>query len=105
MSFTIEGVQLNIPTVNDIEFKAVTFWHCQEIWLSRKSAAMTEGRQLLGKYRIFEELGSGGFATVYKAVDITLDREVALKILDPLILRDPPFINRFKQEAKVMARL
>ena len=66
---------------------------------------MAEGGQQFGKYRIIQELGAGGFATVYKALDTTLDREVALKILDPLILRDPPFINRFKQEAKVMARL
>src|SRR5262249_50603771 len=88
-----------------LRFNAVAFWHCEKIWLSRKSAAMTQGRQLLGKYRIFEELGSGGFATVYKAVDTTLDREVALKILDPMILRDPAFISRFKQEARVMARI
>jgi serine/threonine protein kinase len=66
---------------------------------------MAEGGQQFGKYRIIQELGAGGFATVYKALDTTLDREVALKILVPLILRDPPFINRFKQEAKVMARL
>jgi serine/threonine protein kinase len=66
---------------------------------------MANDEQQIGKYHILEELGRGGFATVYKAVDTTLDREVAMKILDPLILRDPTFINRFKQEAKVMARL
>jgi serine/threonine protein kinase len=66
---------------------------------------MAKGDQQFGKYRILEELGRGGFATVYKAIDTTLDREVALKVLDPLLTRDPTFINRFKQEAKVTARL
>jgi serine/threonine protein kinase len=37
----------------------------------------------LGKYKIIEEVGRGGFAAVYKAVDITLDRTVALKCLAP----------------------
>ena len=66
---------------------------------------MAEHDQQFGKYRILEELGRGGFATVYKAIDTTLDREVALKVLDPLLTRDPAFISRFKQEAKVTARL
>jgi serine/threonine protein kinase len=66
---------------------------------------MAEGDHQFGKYRILEELGRGGFATVHKAIDTTLDREVALKVLDPLLTRDPAFISRFKQEAKVTARL
>jgi serine/threonine protein kinase len=67
--------------------------------------AMVESDHQFGKYRILEELGRGGFASVYKALDTTLDREVALKVLDPLLTRDPAFISRFKQEAKVTARL
>jgi len=66
---------------------------------------MAQGGQQFGKYRILEELGRGGFATVYKAIDTSLDREVALKVLDPLLTREPAFISRFKQEAKVTARL
>ena len=59
----------------------------------------------LGKYRIHSELGQGGFATVYRAVDTTLDREVALKVLDPLLLRDGAWVARFRQEAKAVANL
>jgi formylglycine-generating enzyme required for sulfatase activity len=59
----------------------------------------------LGKYRILEELGQGGFATVYRAVDTTLDREVALKVLDPLLMRDATWVARFRQEAKAVANL
>jgi|SRR4051812_30493544 serine/threonine protein kinase len=48
---------------------------------SGKKPAMTDSGQQFGKYRILVELGAGGFATVFKAIDTTLDREVALKIL------------------------
>jgi predicted Ser/Thr protein kinase len=66
---------------------------------------MIESVATIGKYKIVEEIGHGGFATVYKAVDTTLDREVALKVLDPLLTRDPAFTARFQQEAKVTAKL
>ena len=66
---------------------------------------MSETAQQLGKYLIHEELGRGGFGTVYRATDATLDRVVALKILDPLLTRDPGFLERFRREAVGAARL
>ncbi len=66
---------------------------------------MTEPPQQLGKYQILSELGRGGFATVFRAIDNTLDREVALKVLDPLLLRDPAWTSRFRREARAVARL
>lgn len=59
----------------------------------------------LGKYRILSEIGRGGFATVYRALDTTLDREVALKVLDPLLMRDATWVARFHREARAVARL
>jgi serine/threonine-protein kinase len=59
----------------------------------------------LGKYKIIAEVGRGGFAAVYKAVDTTLDRTVALKVLAPHLLWDPTFVQRFQREAKVAASL
>ncbi|NIO69138.1 MAG: protein kinase [Anaerolineae bacterium] len=59
----------------------------------------------LGKYKIIEEVGRGGFAAVYKAVDTTLDRTVALKVLASHLLWDPTFVQRFQREAKVAANL
>ncbi|HEX9441227.1 MAG TPA: serine/threonine-protein kinase, partial [Roseiflexaceae bacterium] len=66
---------------------------------------MAEGAQQFGKYRILDELGAGGFATVYRAADTTLDREVALKILHPPLLADRTFVQRFRQEARTLAAL
>ncbi len=66
---------------------------------------MTEYPKQFGKYRILEKLGAGGFATVYKAVDTSLDREVALKILHPPLLTDQRFVQNFRQEAKTLAAL
>jgi serine/threonine-protein kinase len=59
----------------------------------------------LGKYEIIEEIGRGGFATVYRALDTTLEREVAVKVLNPLLLQDPTWARRFRREAKAVARL
>jgi len=58
-----------------------------------------------GKYKIVEKVGQGGFADVYKAVDTTLDRTVALKFLEPRLLREPTFVERFQREAKLAANL
>jgi formylglycine-generating enzyme required for sulfatase activity len=66
---------------------------------------MIEDTQQLGKYRILAELGRGGFATVYRALDTTLEREVALKVLDPLLMRDEAWVERFRREARAVARL
>jgi serine/threonine-protein kinase len=66
---------------------------------------MADTVQIIGKYRILDTLGKGGFATVYRAVDTTLDREVALKVLDPLLMRDETWVGRFNREAKAVAAL
>jgi serine/threonine protein kinase len=59
----------------------------------------------IGAYRIMEQLGQGGMATVYKAYHAALDRYVALKVLHPAFFEDPTFIGRFQREARVVAKL
>ncbi|MCJ7434428.1 MAG: hypothetical protein MUO77_13150, partial [Anaerolineales bacterium] len=52
----------------------------------------------VGPYRITEQLGQGGMATVYKAYHAALDRYVALKVLHPAFHEDESFIMRFQRE-------
>jgi len=59
----------------------------------------------LGPYRIIEPLGRGGMASVYKAYEEALDRYVAVKVLPPEFMHDPTFAERFRREARVVARL
>lgn len=59
----------------------------------------------LGRYEILEEIGQGGFATVYRARDTQLDRLVALKELKPVLLQDTDWVKRFRREARTIARL
>lgn len=58
----------------------------------------------LGKYEIVEEIGRGGFGTVYKARDV-LDRVIALKVLLPALVYDRTAMQRFQREALVTAQL
>ena len=59
----------------------------------------------VGPYRILEQLGQGGMATVFKAYHASLDRYVALKVLHPAFNQDQSFISRFQREARVVAKL
>jgi Tol biopolymer transport system component len=59
----------------------------------------------LGPYRIVEQIGRGGMATVYKAYEPALDRYVAIKVLPQYFAHDPSFSARFDREAKAVARL
>lgn len=59
----------------------------------------------VGPYRIIEQLGQGGMATVYKAYHAALDRYVAIKVMHPALLEDQNFHARFQREARMVAKL
>jgi formylglycine-generating enzyme required for sulfatase activity/serine/threonine protein kinase len=62
------------------------------------------GKQL-GPYQIVSRLGAGGMATVFKAYQPKMDRYVALKVLQRHFSNNPQFVNRFSQEARLIAKL
>lgn len=66
--------------------------------------AYTEG-EFIGPYRVVSLLGQGGMATVYKAYDPELDRYVAIKVMHEAFKEDPNFFERFRREARIIARL
>ncbi|MFI6283601.1 Stk1 family PASTA domain-containing Ser/Thr kinase [Streptomyces sp. NPDC051018] len=63
------------------------------------------GQVLDGRYRVDARIAVGGMATVYRAVDTRLDRELALKVMHPALATDVSFVERFIREAKSVARL
>ncbi len=67
--------------------------------------AMTGARLLGGRYALFDVLGTGGMATVWRARDEVLGREVAVKVLSPQFAADPAFRARFEREARHVAAL
>ena len=60
---------------------------------------------LSDRYELIEAIGEGGFSSVFKAVDTRLEREVAIKILNPTMSQDPQTVERFMSEAKITASL
>ena len=66
---------------------------------------LAPGVMLAGRYRLGEQLGTGGMATVYRAVDIRLHREVAIKLLALDRASSPTIAERFLREARAMAAL
>ena len=59
----------------------------------------------IGRYQIIEEIGQGGMATVYRARDPKLNRDVALKIIVPQLSVDRKFVQRFQREARIVAKV
>ncbi len=61
--------------------------------------------ETVGRYRITNQLGQGGMATVYRAYDANLDRYVAIKAMHQAFKEDDNFLSRFKREARIVAKL
>jgi len=68
---------------------------------TKKPGRLFPGTVFAGRYRIVEELGSGGMGRVYKALDKELDTLVVLKVLLPEVAADQETISRFRNELKL----
>ena len=63
------------------------------------------GQEIAGRYRLEGRLGFGGMSTVQLAMDLRLERQVAVKLLAEHLADDPAFVSRFQREAQAAARL
>src|SRR4029077_14017243 len=63
-----------------------------------KQALLQPGDTIGGRYEILQLLGEGGMGAVYKALDRTVERTVALKLIRPEMASNPAILARFKQE-------
>jgi serine/threonine protein kinase len=82
--------ELEPPTVRDGARRATPPAH-----------RLRPGTELAGRYRVFGVLGEGGWGVVYRARDLTLELDVALKVLHPSIASDPSRAAAFRNEVRV----
>ncbi len=71
----------------------------------RSTSSQMIGTVLSGRYKLEAKLGSGGMSTVYLANDATLDRAVAVKVMHREMSEQPDQLERFRQEARAVAKL
>jgi eukaryotic-like serine/threonine-protein kinase len=67
--------------------------------------AVHVGELIVGRYELEELVGEGGMSSVYRAYDTVLERRVAIKVLHEHFSRDPEYVERFRREARAIARL
>jgi predicted Ser/Thr protein kinase len=61
--------------------------------------------EVIDHYRVLELVGRGAMGVVYKALDLNLDRQVAIKVMSAEARNDPAFVERFRQEARMQGAL
>src|SRR5262245_47202359 len=79
--------------------------HDQDAGDTARSLDRLTGSILDRRYRIDEKLAAGGFGAIYRAMDLVMHREVALKVLHREHAKDPSVVERFRREAGALARL
>ncbi len=70
-----------------------------------KATGSLVGLTLNNRYEVLDRIGEGGFGTIYLAKQLQMDRQVALKVLNPYMSDDPKLVERFRREAKAACNL
>lgn len=69
------------------------------------ASPLSQGDLVAGRYRVMDEVGRGGYAIVYKAIDVTTQQVLALKTIRPIAPRPDEVRERFRREAELASRL
>ncbi len=72
---------------------------------ARNFQQLAPGTELVGRFRVLQRIGGGGFGTVYLVEDVMVKEDLVLKILSPQLSLDPTMIRRFVQELKLTRRI
>ncbi|MBN8465355.1 protein kinase [Corallococcus exiguus] len=101
------GLPLSFAGAPCVECTVITQHAGGAGWASRAATRrqLATGDLLEGKWRLEELLGAGGMGQVYRALDVALERTVAIKLLHEALCEDPESVARFEREARAMARL
>ena len=103
------GLRRELTSLLGYEQKAEHYLNTSAMNEVAESLAETSGHSLinrrLGRYQLLSLVGRGGMGEVYCAVDIRLNRLVAVKILPSYLAADPEWLRRFEQEARAVAAL
>ncbi|MBA2662931.1 MAG: serine/threonine protein kinase [Bradymonadaceae bacterium] len=73
--------------------------------MSNSTSTLAHGTVLAERYTITNEIGRGGFGTVYRGRQLNIDRDVAIKVLPPKFLTSAEVVERFRREAQLASRL
>src|SRR5574341_2526172 len=98
------GCSITAPTGAFQRWRGVMLY-CSKGSQARSSSMTDLMGRTIGQYQLLDEIGRGGMATVYRAHQLNIDREVALKILPAQLAHDPTFLARFEREVQIAARV
>ena len=103
------GLRRDVDALLEAHDRSDRFWNESALEMRAKQVAVDEPATLIGRtldhYQVLALIGVGGMGEVYRAKDVLLDREVAIKVLPDHLARNPDALNRFEREAQAVAAL